>query len=45
MPMLSSVEAAIKLGVGVELIEYFVRYCPKYKEDRKLQRRKWTGSS
>lgn len=36
MPMLSIVEAAIKLGVGTELIEYFTRHCPKYKENRKL---------
>ncbi len=43
MPMLSTVEAAIKLGVGVELIEYFTRYCPKYKEDRKLPAKKMDG--
>ncbi len=43
MPMLSAVEAAIKLGVGVELIEYFTRYCPKHKDNRKLLAKKMEG--
>jgi hypothetical protein len=41
--MLSTVEAAIKLGVGVELIEYFIGHCPKHKEDRKLPAKKMDG--
>ena len=36
MPLLTTVEAAIKLGVGVELIEYFTKMCPKHGEDKKL---------
>jgi RecJ-like exonuclease len=37
VPLLTQVEAAIKLGVGVELIEYFINHCPKPCEDRKLR--------
>jgi hypothetical protein len=43
MPMLSIVEAAIKLGVGVPLIEYFIDHCPKHKEDRKLPSKSMEG--
>lgn len=36
MPLFTTVEAAIKLGVGVELVEYFTRKCPKHGESRTL---------
>ena len=37
MELLSKIEAAIKLGIGVELIDYFTKYCPKSGENVKLQ--------
>ena len=40
MPMLSLVEAAITIGVGVELIEYFISHCPKHGESRTLAAKK-----
>ncbi len=36
MGLLSKVEAAIKLGVSIELIEYFIKKCPKSGQKRKL---------
>ncbi len=37
MALLSRVEASIALGVSVELLEWFVKKCPKPGEDRKLR--------
>jgi hypothetical protein len=36
MPYLTLVESAIKLGIGVELVEYFINNCPKYGESKTL---------
>src|SRR5689334_25322491 len=36
MALLSKVEAAIALGISVELLDYFVKKCPKPGESRKL---------
>ena len=36
MGLLSKIEAAMKLGVSVELIEYFTKKCPKSGENLKL---------
>jgi RecJ-like exonuclease len=37
MTLISKIEAAMKLGVSIELIDYFSKYCPKSGEDIKLQ--------
>lgn len=36
MAYLTKLEAALRLGVGVELLDYFVRRCPKPTQQRKL---------
>jgi len=36
MPLLSKIEAAIALGISVELLESFVRRCPKPKATKRL---------
>ena len=33
MGLISKIDAAIKLGIGVELIDYFTNKCPKRGED------------
>jgi DnaJ-class molecular chaperone len=43
MALLPIVEAAMKLGVSVELVEYFTQHCPKYKETRKLKAKQLDG--
>ncbi len=37
MGLISKIEAAIKLGVGVELIDYFSKKCPKPGGEIKLK--------
>ena len=37
MSYLTKIEAAIKLGYGVELVDYFIKTCPKKDEGRTLQ--------
>jgi hypothetical protein len=36
MGLISKIEAAMKLGVSIELIEYFTKKCPKSGENIKL---------
>jgi hypothetical protein len=36
MGFLTKIEAAIKLGYSLELLEYFISHCPKSGETRKL---------
>ena len=36
MAFLTKIEAALKLGYSLELIDYFIKKCPKKNEDRKL---------
>lgn len=36
MALITKIEAAIKLGVGMDLLEHFCEKCPKPKQDRKL---------
>ena len=37
MPFLTEAEAAMRLGVGVELLQYFTKKCPKLGGKRLLQ--------
>jgi len=37
MALISKVEAAMKLGIGINLIDYFTEHCPKSGDDVKLK--------
>jgi hypothetical protein len=41
--LLTKIEAAMKLGIGVELLEYFTKHCPKQTETRLLKGLKAEG--
>ena len=35
--MLTKIEAAMKLGISIELLDYFTKKCPKQNETRVLK--------
>lgn len=39
MALIAEIEAAMHMGISVELLEYFTETCPKYGEDRLLPRK------
>src|SRR6185437_4587201 len=36
MPLLSEIEAAMRMGISIELLRYFTKHCPKTGESRVL---------
>jgi len=37
MPLLNEIEAAMRMGISVDLLRYFTKHCPKQKESRLLR--------